>query len=446
MKSSQKQPFFAVFLAAGHGKRMRSALPKVLHECAGKSLISRSLDEAYQSLPHANLVVVVGHAKDQVIAHLELWKQKNPNAQLEWVEQPTPQRGTGHAVQSLLTLKSFQEAGPGADVLVLPGDLPLVTGALVQGLSEPLGKSSHYRLLTTVLTDPTGYGRVVRSGKTAKKIVEEKDASPAEKKIREVACSLYLFKASLLKSLLPKLKDNNAQKEFYLTDLISLAFKTKKKGEILEWREPGDLRGVNDLGELAEAEATARLRVIKKWAKEGVRFVDPNRVRVDDTVVLAAGVIVEEGAILTGDTVVEEGAKIGPNVSLKSARVGKNAEVKTGSFVEKSSIGEGAKVGPYAHLRPNSQVGAHAKIGNFVELKETTIGAHTSVAHLSYLGDATVGERVNIGCGFVTCNFNAPIGDNPALLTHDDVNTLFHECGHAVQQLRCGRSWCDGAL
>jgi bifunctional UDP-N-acetylglucosamine pyrophosphorylase/glucosamine-1-phosphate N-acetyltransferase len=403
-------------LAAGLGKRMRSSLPKVLHEIGGQPLLFHILETVLEAAPEASIAIVVGHGRELV----EEKVRKNPrfsSLDLHFVLQ-SEQRGTGHAARCAMESdwgkKMAREKRP---VLVLPGDLPLIPRAMLSELLKPLGAAQAVRLLTCELADPTGYGRVVRRGKAGPvlRIVEQKDATDAQKGIREVGASIYVFAAPFLAASVLKLSDRNSQKEYYLTDLIEMAGKSSGKGaaskriDVLRWESPEDVRGINDLWELAQAGRMLNERVLRRWAQQGVRFQDPATTWVDTTVELADEVTVGPGAILAGSTRVARRAELGARVVLRNTEVGEGAQVRTGTVAENSRIGAGASVGPYAHLRPDSQVGASSKIGNFVELKKTTVGTGSSIAHLSYLGDATVGSRVNIGCGFVTCNFDGRV-------------------------------------
>jgi bifunctional UDP-N-acetylglucosamine pyrophosphorylase / glucosamine-1-phosphate N-acetyltransferase len=402
---------FVILLAAGAGKRMRSSLPKVLHECLGRPMLEHSLEKIIAVLPNASIGVVVGHGREEVSAFLEAWKLKTGFKNLKTITQENPQ-GTGHALQSV-ALDSWgkSQLEKSDSVLVFPGDLPLLSRDLIQAMVDE-GTSSGL-LLTTELENPTGYGRVMKKGTSsttrALKIVEEKDASEKQRKIKEVACSIYRFSGKFLLKALPKLKNLNAQKEYYLTDLIEIAAREKKPLSILKWKDGSELRGVNDFWELSLAEKTLQEKVIEKWARNGVRFMDPWSVVIEEGVKLNPGIKIHRGVVLRGKTSIGEGADIGANSVLKNTLVGPRAQVKAGTYSESSEIGEEAQVGPYAHLRPESRIGKRSKVGNFVELKKTTIGENTSVAHLSYLGDATVGSGVNIGCGFVTCNYDGRV-------------------------------------
>lgn len=375
-------------------------------------MIFRILDQILAICPEAPVALVVGVGREQVESTIRA-EARFARLQLSFIHQ-AEQKGTGHAARCAMDSEwGSQVVAKKLPVLILPGDLPLIPETLVAQMIEPLSSTTVLRLLSCELPDPKGYGRVVRRGKKGPvlRIVEEKDANVREKAIQEVAASIYLFQASFLRVSLGRLSNKNAQGEYYLTDLVAMASRGRKKMEGLIWSQPEDLRGVNDPWELAQADRTLNLRIVEKWARQGVRFTDPWSTRVDASVVLSAEVEVHRGAILTGSTQVAQGTVVGPYVQLRNMKVGEAVVIKQGTVAEDSVIAHGAMVGPYAHLRPESWVGKGAKIGNFVELKKTRIGERTSIAHLSYLGDAEVGERVNIGCGFVTCNFDGRVID-----------------------------------
>jgi bifunctional UDP-N-acetylglucosamine pyrophosphorylase/glucosamine-1-phosphate N-acetyltransferase len=397
-----------VILAAGLGKRMHSSLPKVLIPVCGRPMVFQILDQIATVSPRARVALVVGHQKELVIE--KVLAEKYP-MELSFVEQPE-QKGTGHAVKCAME-SAFGKSTVSAkgSVLVLPGDLPLITADLLHEMLEPLRRGSVMRLLTATLSDPTGYGRIVRKGKKGAvlRIVEEKDATPREKLIQEVGVSIYSFQAGFLANGTASLKNNNAQKEYYLTDLVGMAVSKRRTIETLNWDSPEDVRGVNNPYELSLAADLLNSRVIRSHALAGVRFVDLTSCRIDPSVQLEKDVTLYPGVVLEGRTFVGEGTVLGPHVHLKDMVIGAGCEVKTGTVGEDSIVGAGVKLGPYAHLRPGSVVKDHAKIGNFVELKKSTIGEGTSVAHLSYVGDADIGARVNIGCGFVTCNYDGRV-------------------------------------
>ncbi len=398
-----------VILAAGQGKRMRSTLPKVLVELAGVPLLFHILRRVREAVPGAPVAIVVGHAREQVENAVRS-EAEFKDMSIEFVHQ-AEQLGTGHAVRCAMDApwgKSIIRSK--RTVLVLPGDLPLISTALIDGMVEggSMGSSTAVRLLTCSLPDPAGYGRVVRRGNEGGvlKIVEEKDATPRQKSIKEVAASIYLFQSDFLAVMLRQLSAKNAQKEYYLTDLISMAVGKKKRVDVLQWSEHEDLRGVNDPWELALARQFFNRRFLKKLAVTGVHITDPCTTWVDETVVVGEGTRIDPGTMLVGKTTIGKNVVIGPHCYLKDTVIEDSAVIKVGTVTEKAVVKSSASVGPYTHLRPDSVVGPECRIGNFVEIKKSKLGTKTNVSHLSYIGDAEIGSRVNIGCGFVTCNYD----------------------------------------
>lgn len=387
-----------LILAAGKGTRMKSPLPKCLHKVNGIPMVFRllkSLQKVSDRTGEAlDIAVLVGFGKEHVIS---AYKEYKNLPQVTFLEQSI-QGGTGHAVTSAISQPwgQISKENENETLLVLPGDQPLVSPDLLQAMLMPLTPRQHYRALTAIIDHPKGYGRVVRkrvgSLMQLSKVVEEKDATAAERKIKEVVFSTYLFKLGFLKTTLPLLSPKNAQNELYLTDVLEIGFKAKKYGDTLVWEDPSQLRGVNDPYELALAEKVARTQKIEELARQGVYFEDLDHALIDEQSEVEGGARIGTGVVISGHSVIKSGAHI-----------------KAHSVIVDSIVESDAQVGPSAHLRPESIVGKKAKIGNFVELKKTTIGENTSVAHLSYLGDATVGKNVNIGCGFVTCNYDGRI-------------------------------------
>jgi bifunctional UDP-N-acetylglucosamine pyrophosphorylase / glucosamine-1-phosphate N-acetyltransferase len=411
---NERVNYQVIVLAAGQGKRMRSALPKVLHPVAGEALLTHSLRAIDQAQPQTAVALVLGVGRDQVMQTIHqapASKRLQTTLEITEVEQAQP-LGTGDAVRSAMDSPWGKAAlKKGSPLLVLPGDTPLIRPEMISHMGAPLPEGTVIRLLTCHLEDPTGYGRVIQTSQGGVKIVEEKDTSEKEREVQEVAVSTYLFEPNFLNDALGKLSRNNAQGEFYLTDLVEMAGEAGKKVEILRWKNSEDLLGVNNRWELSQVGKILNQRLLKAWAIEGVHFVDPDSTWVEASVFLGEDVKVDPGVIIQGDTQIGSASMIGSNCSLKNVKIGKNVTLKPGCVLEDSVVHESATLGPYAHLRPGSEVGVSAKIGNFVELKKSKIGAHTSVAHLSYLGDAEVGERVNIGCGFVTCNYDGQVKD-----------------------------------
>lgn len=400
-------------LAAGFGKRMRSPLPKVLHEICGTPILLALLRTIART-GISEVGIIVGYGRDQVekVVRTAALDPDLSTLRIEFLIQ-AEQKGTGDAVRSAMnTAWGRGRTSEKTPILVLPGDSPLIPVELITAMTTPLEKGAPLRLLTCTLPEPKGYGRIVRQGGGATgkvlKIVEEKDATVKERKISEVGASIYLFDPKFLAAALPKLNTKNAQGEYYLTDLVAMGAKGKKVSTLC-WDNSEDVRGVNDLWELSLAERTLGLRIIEAHARGGVRFLDPWSVLVEAGVRIGEGVCIHRGVVLRGDTVIGNRVDIGSNTVLRSVRVGDDVELKAGCYIQDSVIGARAKLGPYAHVRPECVIGSGTKIGNFVELKKATIGEKTSIAHLSYVGDAKVGARVNIGCGFVTCNYDGRV-------------------------------------
>lgn len=442
MTKINSQKTAVLILAAGQGKRMKSSLPKVLHEVAGEPMLFHVLHAVREASCDAPVAIVVGHGREKVEAVVRSFPGFD-QMNISFVHQPE-QRGTGHAARLAIDSEwGIEQVKAKANILVLPGDLPLLPDELVRQMIAPLGRGDAMRLLTCELPDPTGYGRIVRRGKTGAvlRIVEQRDASEREKAIREVGASIYLFQSAFMKFGLSRLSNKNAQGEYYLTDLIAQAVGGKKHIDVLRWEQHEDLRGVNDPWELSIAARMMNERIVKAWClNNGVRFIDPASTWVDRAVTLSDEVVIYPGAVLRGKTSVGPRTTIGAHVVLRDTSVGQDASIKTGTVAENSKIGDGVQMGPYAHLRPDSVVATGAKIGNFVELKKTVVGENTSVAHLSYLGDAQVGKNVNIGCGFVTCNFDGRVinGERKHRTVIEDDVFLGSDC-QALAPVRIGK-------
>ncbi len=380
----------AIVLAAGKGTRMKSDLPKVLHKVCGLPMVEHVV-RALRGAGVERIVVVVGHGGEVVQAAL------GGTVEYAWQRE---QLGTGHAVRcAAAALEGFE--GP---VIVASGDTPLVDAATMAALLSTHGDKA-VTVATSVLDDPTGYGRIVRdpAGKPCR-IVEQKDASEEQRAIKEVNSGLYGFDAATLFRLLPRLRNHNAQREYYLTDLVAMAAEDGLP-VATQSADPTLLSGVNDRWQLAEAEAVLRRTILKGHALNGVTLRDPATTYIEADVQIGPDVTIEPGCHLLGLTTVGTGARLGPNAILRDAQIGDGAKVQL-SVVEASAVGEGSKIGPFAHLRAGSGVGPHGRIGNFVELKNAELGERVAAAHLTYLGDATVGPRTNVGAGTITCNYD----------------------------------------
>lgn len=399
---SPAAPPTVVVLAAGAGTRMRSALPKVLHPLAGRTLLGHVLAAA-AGLGPARVVVVVGHGAEEVTAHLA---QAAPDA-LAVVQ--AEQRGTGHAVRTALEALAGE---PAAEVLVLPGDTPLLTTATLHDLvNARRAAGAAAAVLTEHVADPTGYGRVVREfpdGPLAA-VVEQRDAEAAGDTatlaVREVNAGCYAFDGALLAQALGRLGTDNAQGEEYLTDVVGLLRGDGRTVVASPAGTPGESAGVNDRVQLAAAGAALRDRLVAAHQRAGVTVVDPATTWLDVDVELEADAVVQPGTQLVRGTRVAAGAVVGPDTTLEATEVGPGARVLR-SHCEGAVVGAGASVGPFAFLRPGAVLGEGAKVGAFVEVKASTIGRGSKVPHLSYVGDALIGEGSNVGAGTITVNYD----------------------------------------
>jgi bifunctional UDP-N-acetylglucosamine pyrophosphorylase/glucosamine-1-phosphate N-acetyltransferase len=381
-----------LILAAGKSTRMKSKYAKVLHRAAGKPLIDYVLHAARGVSD--DIYVVVGHSAEEV-------KAVAPGAR--FVEQKQ-QLGTGHAV--LAARESF--SGFTGDVLILPGDVPLITCSTLQKFVEfhrqgGFGAS----ILTAEMDNPAGYGRIVRrSNNQVDSIVEQRDATRDVLKIREINSGIYAFKAPALFESLTKIGNNNAQREYYLTDVIGILVGQKEKVGAFRIQGAEEVLGINTRQELAAVARVIRVRKCESLMADGVTIVDPDTTYIDEDVEIGADSVIYPGVQIYGSTVIGEDVTVHAFSRVSNSRIGARSTVLDGSIVVDSTLGEDVTVGPYAHLRMNSYLENAVKVGNFVELKKTKLGAGTKSMHLAYLGDATIGRDVNIGAGVITCNFD----------------------------------------
>jgi len=403
-----------VILAAGQGTRMKSALPKVLHPLAGKPLLQHVIDAAMALRPHG-LHIVVGHGAERVKARVSA-------ADAHWVLQPE-QLGTGHAVQQ--AIPALAETGT---TLILYGDVPLITQPSLHCLLEAAA-SGALGLLIVELQDPAGYGRIVRDGSgSVQAIVEHKDATPLQRQIREVNTGIMALPTAHLRRWLAQLRNDNAQREYYLTDIIAMAAGESVRVEAISASSETEVAGVNDRAQLATLERAAQLARARQLMLDGVTLQDPARIDIRGTLRHGKDVSIDINVIFEGDSTLGDNVKIGAGCVLKNAQIGDGVTVHPHSVIEGAQIASGCSVGPFARLRPGTRMAEGAKIGNFVETKKAHIGAHSKISHLSYVGDAVLGEDVNVGAGTITCNYDgvnkfetrigdgAFIGSNTALV------------------------------
>ena len=387
-------------LAAGRGTRMKSDLPKVLHELGGRTLVERVL-QSCQEIDISRRLIIIGYRGELVQKSLIGCQEipENPEvAPLEFVEQ-TEQLGTGHAIQQLLPhLQGFQ-----GDLLVLNGDVPLLRAETIKQLMAiHTQHQNSATILTANLPNPQGYGRVFTDSQNlVQQIVEDRDCTTEQKQNQRINAGVYCFHWPHLEKILPDLKADNDQKEYYLTDTVSILSPVMAV-DVEDYQE---ILGINDRKHLATASDILQTRVKDKWMKAGVTLIDANSITIDDTVELQAEVIIEPQTHLRGKTSIASGSRIGPGSLIENSQIGENVTVLY-SVISDSIVAENSRIGPYAHLRGHAQIGANCRVGNFVELKNTQIGDRTNVAHLSYLGDATLGEKVNIGAGTITANYD----------------------------------------
>lgn len=379
-------------LAAGRGTRMKSDLPKVLHQLGSRSLVERVLGSTSAIAPDRRLVIV-GYQADLVREALA-----NHPKEIEFVEQ-TQQLGTGHAIQQLIpALEGFED-----DLIVLNGDLPLLRPETLSLLLEThRNKGNPATLLTAHVPDPTGYGRVFcDENQILTEIVEHRDCTPEQRCNDRINAGAYCFRWKDLARVLPKLTPNNTQKEYYITDAIN-HFDAVTVVDVPDYQE---VLGINDRAQLAEAYGILQTRIRDAWMKAGVTIIDPSSVTIDDTVELEPNVTIEPQTHLRGNTVIRAGSRIGPGSLIENSQIGENVTVLF-SVVTGSVIHSNSQIGPYSHLRAPVEVGQGCRVGNFVELKNAKLGEKTNAAHLSYLGNATIGNHVNIGAGTITVNYD----------------------------------------
>jgi len=381
-----------IILAAGKGVRMHSNKPKVLQPLAGMPLLRHILNNIKPLAPE-KIHIVCGHGKDTL-------KAAFANEKLSWIEQKK-QLGTGHAV-----LQALPKIPHASNILVLCGDIPLITSQTLQNLIDNTPPKA-IGLLTAKVRNSDGFGRIIRTPKgNIKKIVEEKDANRHERMIKEINTGIMYAKTSLFKKYLPQLKTDNAQKEYYLTDIIAIAVKNKRPIVGIIAKNTEEVLGVNDKIQLAKLERHYQLALAEQFLRQGVTILDPNRFDLRGHLDASQDVSIDINVILEGKVRIGSNSTIGPNCYLRDVTIGSNVHIKANSVIEGATIEDGAVIGPFARIRPESHIKENAHVGNFVEVKKTTIGQNSKANHLTYLGDTIVGDNVNIGAGTITCNYD----------------------------------------
>jgi len=381
-----------VILAAGQGSRMKSALPKVLHPVAGKPMLHHVIETA-KKLGAEKIHTVIGHGADQVRASLS-------DDSVNWVLQ-TEQLGTGHAVAQALP-----HLPDNARVLVLYGDVPLTRKDTLETMVRDLDERN-LALLTVNMDNPHGYGRIVRNDqKFVQAIVEQKDATAAQQDIKEVNTGILAVSASHLKQWLPTLSNRNAQGEYYLTDIISMAVNKDLSVTVSQPLTPFEVQGVNNRLQLAELERWYQRQQAERLMTEGASLADPARIDVRGQLTVGNDLWIDVNAVFEGKVSLGSNVVIGPNCVIKDTTIADGAEIKANSVIEGAVVGANAQIGPFARLRPGTQLAANTKVGNFVETKKAVVGEGSKINHLSYVGDASLGRNVNVGAGTITCNYD----------------------------------------
>lgn len=392
----------AVILAAGRGTRMKSEHPKVLHEVLGRPMIDYSIRAALGAGAD-RAVVIVGYGRDRV----RDWIETQPYGDdVEFAVQEE-QRGTGHAVWCA---EDYLDDGPDT-TLILSGDVPLMEAETLRDFAQSAEASgAPMAVMTAVLDDPAAYGRVVRDdeGGRVQKIVEYADATERQRQIDEINAGFYAADTSFLADMLPDMcrgEPDTAQGEYYLTDLVELA---ARRGGATGWQvgDPRLIQGVNTRADLAEAIDIARSRINRRWMEEGVTFIDPESTHVGPDVELARDVVLHPAVQLQGETEIGEGTVVENGSVIRDSRLDSEVYVKAHCYVNRSKVGSGTQLGPFAHLRPGADIGRDCKVGNYVEVKKSTLEDGVKAGHLTYLGDAHLGEKTNVGAGTITCNYD----------------------------------------
>lgn len=383
----------AIILAAGEGSRMKSKKPKVLHEILHKTMVDYVIDTA-KDCGAEQVCVVVGHKAEEVKAGIA-------NDGVAFALQ-AEQKGTGHAV-----MMAGDFIDENSDMMILYGDTPLITGETLKNLVETHRKEGHgVTVVSALVEDPTGYGRILRDENNGfRKIVEHKDATEQERLVKEINTGIYIFNGKALKNSLGKLDNHNAQGEYYLTDCLELILQDGGKVGAVIADDADEFFGVNSRVQLAEAAGIMKRRINRRHMENGVTIIDPDHTYIDSGVKIGMDTVILPGCVLEGNTVVGEDCEIGPHSRLVDTKLGNGVQFQHSTALE-SEIGNDTTVGPYAYIRPNCHVGNRVKIGDFVEVKNSTIGDGTKIPHLSYVGDTDAGERINFGCGSIMVNYD----------------------------------------
>ncbi len=387
--------FHALILAAGKGTRFKSEKIKVLHTLMGKSMIKIAVDSISQLKPKMTHMIV-GYQKEMLMEEFS-------GERISFITQK-PQLGTAHAVMAASkNLSKYKED----DVLIMNGDLPLIRPYTLRPLLKQHQRQGNVlTFMSAEMADPTGFGRVIYLDKNRIKIIEEKDATPEQRKLKEGNVGIYIFKIKDMLSALPKISNKNKKGEYYLTDIIEILSSSGKKVGVNKTTHVGEIVGVNDRFELAKAVNILRIRKIESMAKKGVTFYDPASTWIDFDVNIGIDTVIYPFVVLEGNSVIGQECTLYPGAHIIDSRLGRGVKILSSTMIEECRIADKAQIGPFTHLRPNSIIKTGAKVGNFVEMKNTVFGNRSKAGHLSYVGDSQVGKDVNIGAGTITCNYD----------------------------------------
>jgi len=381
----------AIILAAGQGTRMKSQTAKVLHKVGSKCLLQHVVDAASDHVETIN--VIVGHNSQSVKGAIK-------ESKVNWVLQEK-QLGTGHAVQQAAPLLNDDST-----CLILYGDVPLIQSNTIEKLLVK-ARTSGFSLLSVVLDDPSGYGRIIRdTNGLIQSIVEQKDASERQQNVKEINTGIMAIKCSLLKKYLNELKPNNAQGELYLTDIVESAVKDNVNIASFVCENASEVMGINDKKQLSQAERFYQVRQAEDFMSSGLTIMDPSRFDCRGGLTFGNDCTIDVNVVFEGDNVLGNNVLISPNCIIKDSKIGDNTSIFPNSIIENSIIGSNTTIGPFARIRPDTNIGDHSKVGNFVEIKKSTIKNNSKVSHLSYVGDSKIGDDVNIGAGVITCNYD----------------------------------------
>lgn len=416
-----------VILAAGQGKRMHSKLPKVLHTLAGKSLLERVVDTA-EKISTTQPIIIYGHQGNELQAALS-------HRAVKWVHQ-AEQLGTGHAV-----LQALPEIKPEDHVLILCGDVPLISADTLQRFMQMI-QANEVGLMTATADNPFGYGRIKRDASNRViGVVEEKDATAEEKKIQEINTGIYLVPSALLRKWLPTLQNQNAQHEYYLTDIILRAVENNIMIHTSKPDSNEEIMGVNDRVQLAHLERAQQLKTAEQLMRSGVTLRDPARLDVRGNVTVGKDVIIDVNVIFEGQVTIGDDCVIGPNTFISNSTIGNGVKINANSVIDGAVIGEHCSIGPFARLRPETILAEKVNIGNFVEIKKSTIGVGTKSNHLTYIGDSEIGHGVNIGAGTITCNYDG-VAKHKTIIEND---AFIGSCTQLIAPVTVGEGATIGA-